>query len=207
MNAIELTIKRVGGDIVTPYSSMVPIDSIQGLAAVGTDARFFAPFWNSKLGPIEVVVEETYAQVKSLIGLTSQSYCWGVIDMAVVGDRTIATHDVKDFAGNALKVPKGAIIKLGMAFVKTTFVSATNAGTIALGIEVDSAAGLKAAIAINNGAAPWTAPNKTALLPVNTVATFLGPASAELKVQFVVAVEAMTAGKMLIYLEYAVDPT
>lgn len=210
---IVLTVKRVNGTAPSaPYSTIVDTENLLGLEAVGSDSRFFAPHWQSQQGPIEVVVDETFAQIQTLIGLTSSSGVWGLIDMAVAGNRTIAAHDVIDpISGNALKLPKGAIIKTGMALVKTTFTSATDAGTIALGLETDGAAVLKAAIAISNGANPWDIPAaitgaKTALIPVNTAATFVGPLTADQKVQFTVAVEALLLGKMLIYLELANDP-
>lgn len=209
---IVLTVKRINGSVVTPYSTSVDTVNILGLEAVGSDARFFAPHWQSQRGPVEIVVEETFAQVTALMGVSGKLFAWGLIDMADAAQRTIATHDMKDpVTGNSLVLPKGAMIKNGFALVKTTFTSATDAGTIAMGVEVDSVAGLKAAIAISNGANPWDSvalgAAKTALIPIDTAATVLGPLAADRKVQFTVAVEALTAGKMLVCLEYAMDPS
>jgi hypothetical protein len=206
---IQLTVKKVGkvgdtGTTVTPYSSMFQELKMDEIRADGQDTLF-------SYGDKEYTVDETYAQVSALLTIltTTKSNVkelWGVIDFANAGSGTIATHDVLDpITLVAIKVPKGAIIVNGFAFIKTTFTSATDAATIALGIETDSAAGLKAAIAISNGANPWDA-GKTALIPVGTAATALSGILAERKVQYTVAVEALTAGKMLVLLQYVTDP-
>ncbi len=169
--------------------------------AAGADTQFE---YNGKT----FIVDEAFAVVSALLAIAKSgiNYVMGIIDMADTAQRTIATHDMKDINGNAITLPKGAVILDGIAFVKTTFTSATDAGTIALGVETDSAAGLKAAIAISNGANPWDA-GKTALIPVGTAATALTALTADRKLQYTVAVEALTAGKMVVYVQYIVDPT
>ncbi len=76
----------------------------------------------------------------------------------------------------------------------TTFTSATDAATIALGVATDGAAGLKAALAISNGANPYDAGAVglvTAAAPVFTTAARSLVAT--------VAVEALTAGKLVVH--------
>lgn len=206
---LTLTVKSIkskdnatGTTFTTPESRGFREDRINNLRAIGADAIF-------DVDNYEYTVDETFAIVAAGIGIAKGgvSYAMGIIDMAVVGNRSIAVHDMLDALGNPIKLPKGAAILDGLAFVKTTFVSATNAGTIALGVEIDGAAMLKAAIAISNGAAPWTIGAKTALIPVGTAATAQTALTIDQKLQFTVAVEAMTAGKMVVFVMYILDPT
>lgn len=80
--------------------------------------------------------------------------------------------------------------------VMTTFTSATDAGTIALGVKTDSEACLKAAVAISNGANPWDSGQFSSVAPAAGAKT-----TAARKLVAVVAVEALTAGKMAVYAE------
>jgi hypothetical protein len=208
---IEVTVKAVGEySVTTPFLALVDPVNLKSIKAQGSDTVLFMDQFESQTGPIAVLVEETYAQVKDLLAIAGVTHgrvkeLWGLIKFGVTG-HAIGTHDVVDpITLQDIEVPDGAIINFGYAVVKTTFTSATDAATIALGTATDSAAGLKAAIAISNGANPWDA-GKTALIPVGTAATVLGPTTAARKIQYVVAVEALTAGEMEIFLEYVVDP-
>jgi len=91
-------------------------------------------------------------------------------------------------------VPAGWIVIAYGYRVITTFTSATDAATIALGVQTDGAAGLKTALAISNGANPWDAGIVglvTAAAPVFTTAARSLVAT--------VAVEALTAGKLTVH--------
>jgi len=208
---ITLTVKSITGPnntgttLTTPESMGFNEAFMSEIKAIGADTQF-----KSAIDGLIYLVDEPLATVLAnfmVAGKTGVAVAVGVIDMAIVADRTIATHDVKDMFGNALKLPKGAIVINGRVKVATTFTSATDAATIALGVETDSAAGLKAAIAISNGANPWDAGVQTALIPVGTAATYLSGITADRKVQFVVAAEALTAGKMYVFIDYIIDPS
>lgn len=90
------------------------------------------------------------------------------------------------------KIPTGYVPLNWTYEVLTTFTSATDAATIALGIETQDTDGLKAAVAISNGANPWDA------------GVFVGVAAAgnrttaERSIVAVIASEALTAGKLVL---------
>lgn len=196
---ILLTVKKVTGKdnagttFSTPKSIGFDEKNISKVEAVGADCQFV-----SLVDGLIYLVDETQAAVMAACGAAKAgvNVAVGIIDMADAGQRTIAAHYMKDSSGNDLLLPKGAIIIDGIAIPQTTFTSATDAGTIALGIETESAAGLKAAIAISNGANPWDAGAKTALIPVGTAASAIGTLSVDRKAIFTVAVEALLLGKM-----------
>ena len=131
----------------------------------------------------------------TLAGNPSVAYAVGYYDFAVQGG-TISTVNL---VGS--KVPSGAFIKSVLYKVITTFTSATDAGTIALGIATDSTGGLKTAVAISNGANPWDAGAFNAAL-----ATPVG-ATGERFLTATFAVEAITAGKMVVIAEYILPGT
>lgn len=100
-------------------------------------------------------------------------------------------------------LPDNAIITRAWYEVVTTFTSATDAGTIALGVQTDSPAGILAAIAISNGGNPYDAGLHDGL-PVNTSATAIKTGAAGRLFVATVAVEALTAGVLDVYAEYVV---
>lgn len=111
--------------------------------------------------------------------------------------RTIAGH------GLGVYVPAKAIILDGLNDVTTTFTSATDAATIA--ISVEGANDIVAAIAISNGANPWDA-GRHDVIPVGTAATSVKVTGAVHKeVTATVAVEVLTAGKLIGWLRYVVS--
>jgi hypothetical protein len=128
---------------------------------------------------------------------------------ANTGERTIAAH------GLGVYIPDNAIITNAWFDVITTFTSATDAATIAL--MAQSAGDLKAAIAISaagdvydagiHGCLPGsyaeaTVAGDTAILDAARKAASYIKLSAEREITVTVAVEALTAGKMVIYVEY-----
>lgn len=117
---------------------------------------------------------------------------------AVSGQRTIGAHGLGVF------LPDNAIIKRSWYSVETTFTSATDAATIALGTPTDgSAAGIKAAVAISNVANAWDA-GLVEGIQVGTAATFHARLTAQRELTATVAVEALTAGKLILFVEYVV---
>jgi predicted RecA/RadA family phage recombinase len=91
-----------------------------------------------------------------------------------------------------MEVPSGYTPLNGTYKVLTTFTSATDAATIALGVHTDDDDCLKAAVAISNGANPWDAGqfNFVAAAAVQTTSTRALVAK--------VASESLTAGKLAV---------
>lgn len=110
------------------------------------------------------------------------------------GGKAVGTHTL---LGPSL--PSGAVIVHRDYYVITTFQSATDAGTIALGVTTQDDDCLKTAVAISNGANPW---DQGAFLPAPPAAALL--ATAERTFCAVVAVEALTAGKLVLNVGYHV---
>ena len=129
-------------------------------------------------------------------------------DSSGASNKTIAAH------GLGVYIPKGAIILNAWYEVVTTFTSSgSNAGTIAA--SVVGAGDLKVGIAISDATTPWTA-GVHGLLPGNPAeatvagdttllaaarmsATYIGPTTAEKEITMTVAVDALTAGKLILY--------
>lgn len=203
---VTLTVTHRDGRAVTPYSQIFETNHMLNIAAQGSSTVFIAPIGtNGKWANYQV--SETFSTVQGLTssnGAGSMKAIWGRFD--ATGGKAIAVHNLKDIAtGNDIVIPNKSVIVGGFAHVTTTFTSATDAATMSLGLPVDAVAGLKAAIAISNGANPWDA-GKTALIPIQTAATAVGPSTADRKVDVTVAVEALTAGIMDVLIIYTTKP-
>lgn len=204
MANISLTIKTINGVAYTAYEQVFDTASMKNVRIDGTTDTYFE--YDNKA----FVVDETLTQTKALLGASSATngfnqFIWGKFD-ATAG-KVAGTYNLVDpITGVDISIPNAAIITDAFYVVETTFTSATDAATIALGIATDAAAGLKAAIAISNGANPWDLVTKAALLPVGTVATYVGPTTAARAVTATVAVESLTAGVLKVCLKYSVKP-
>ena len=111
------------------------------------------------------------------------------------GGKATGTYEL---TGGAL--PSGATVIMWDRQVITTFTSATDAATIALGVTTQDTAALKAAIAISNGANPYDAGQFGPLPPATAIKT-----TAARTLAAVVAVEALTAGKMVVDFLYIIN--
>lgn len=98
----------------------------------------------------------------------------------------------------AANIPANALVVGLVANVTATFVSATDAGTVSLGVE--AAADLVVAIAIVDASNPWDAGTHQYWGPVLEQAVPLTTVARD--VPFVIAVEALTAGSADFYLFY-----
>lgn len=107
--------------------------------------------------------------------------------------RVIATIDL------GVIIPAGAIITNTMYDVTTTFTSATDAATISFGL-AGSATAFKAATAISTGTTYDDVTNLVAGTPVSAATAVKVTSSAS--VIAVIAIEALTAGKLDWYIEY-----
>ena len=109
--------------------------------------------------------------------------------------RTIAAHTL------GVILPINAYIIRAWYDVITTFQSATDAATIELGIATDDATGIVAAIAISDVGTPWNAGAHDAI-PDGAAANFTTKTTARRLIQADVAVEALTAGKLNLFVQY-----
>lgn len=116
----------------------------------------------------------------------------GVWEFAVQGG-AVGAILLKDDLGNPCKLPLGAIITGGMIDILTAMASAGGAGTMALGM--NTASDIKAAVDAD------TLSGRVAIIPVSTAATAV-KLTADRQLTLTVAVEALTAGKIAVYLEY-----
>lgn len=146
-------------------------------------------------------------------GMTAVRVAQAVFDTAGVdssgaANTTIAAH------GLGVYLPDNANIVGGWYEVLTTFTSATDAATIAA--KSEGAGDLRAAVAISNAANPWDAgfhgllPGNyaldgnamTAIAMMDARAASFIKLSAEREITLTVAVEALTAGKLVVYVMY-----
>lgn len=133
------------------------------------------------------------------------------LDSSGVANTTTAAH------GTGVYLPTKAIITNAWVDVITTFTSATDAGTIAL--KAQTAGDLTAAIAISDASNVWdagihgclpgsyaeaTVAGDSALLDAARKAASYVKLTAEREIVATVAVEALTAGKAVIYVEYVI---
>lgn len=102
-------------------------------------------------------------------------------------------------------LPEDAIITNAFYEVLTTFRSATDATTIGISIPVDDADGILTPIAVSSGSNPWDAGMHGTDLG-NTSADVSERTTAARTISLSVAGEAITAGKMVLYVEYVLAP-
>ena len=109
------------------------------------------------------------------------------------GGKAIAAH------GLGLTIPKGASITRCVYKVLTTFTSSSDAGTIAL--HCVAANDIVSAAAISTGTT-WDASIPIVCIPVTaTLSTWLHT-TADSEITATVAVEALTAGKLVLFVEW-----
>ena len=172
------------------------------MATIRFDTKIIAPHYKVKRGATNVEP-----------GLMTLYVAFAVFDTAGndssgVSNKTVAAH------GTGVFLPLGAVITKAWTDVKTTFTSGTSAATIAL--KCQTAGDLVAAIAINSGSSRWASGlggtlvgtqaldgnALTAIANAAATAAAMIKLTAEREIVATVAVEALTAGKMGIYVEY-----
>jgi len=121
-----------------------------------------------------------------------------------------ATYDFAEHGGAistiglGVTLPDNAIVIRSWYEVITTLTSATDAATVSIDIPVDDVAGILAAIAIDDVANPWDAGLKEAIQD-GTAANFSTKTTAARELSITIAVEAVTAGKFIVFYEYVVS--
>ncbi len=165
-----------------------------------------APGFQIKRGPVKFESSLGHTHIAKAL------YDTAVNDSAGVSNKTVAAH------GLGVYLPINAIIVNAYTDVITTFTSATSAATIAL--KAEGAGDLVAAVAINSGTSRWnaglggclpgsyleaTVAGDTAILDAARKAGSYIKCTAERELIATVAVEALTAGKAYLVVEYVVS--
>ena len=195
---------------LTNFSPLSVSTPFRAVASTGSVCKIVKP----NGGPVGssaitngAVTEEKLQAANTLNTLGALRVATGVFDpSANAGERTIAAHPF----GPTL--PDNAVVLFYWYEVTTTFTSATDAGTIALGLDTDDANGFKVAIAISAASNPYDAgahPNAgdiaaDATGPNWLIATQTTKLTAARQFNATVAVEALTAGQLIVYAIYMV---
>lgn len=165
-------------------------------AAVATDDLITAAKMNSKLETVEAATLETGAS-SGADGLNQKKIAR-------------ATYDFDDDGGAVSTItlgttlPNNALVTRSFYEVLTTLESSGDDATIALNITSDDVAGILAAIAITDGTDPWDAGNHEGI-QTGTAANFATKTTAARLLSMTIAVEAVTAGKFILWCEYVVS--
>lgn len=101
-------------------------------------------------------------------------------------------------------IPDNSRVVRSFYIVGTTFTSATDAATISIGLPTDDAAGIVAATAISGGGNIWDAGAHEGI-QTGTAATFSEKTTAARTPTATIAVEALTAGKLDLFLEVVTE--
>lgn len=145
------------------------------------------------LGYVAVAAADSATKVRViLVGGNIESELKFVGYLDATAGLAIGTHELVMFGPD---IPAGFIPTRLQYDVHTTFTSATDAATIALGVKTDDEDCLKVAVAISNGANPYD----SGVVKVPTLAVAGIETTAARKLVAVVAVEALTAGVMTVY--------
>jgi hypothetical protein len=147
-----------------------------------------------------ILRRQTFRGIQAAAGNTFKQFAIATFDpSANAGERTIASH------GLGVYLPDNAIITRSWYEVLTTFTSAgADAGTIALGIPTDDVAGIVAALAISNGGNIWDAGLHEGIQD-GAAANMGVKLTAERQLTADVAEQALTAGKLRLYVEYVIS--
>lgn len=120
-----------------------------------------------------------------------------------------ATYDFAEHGGAisaislGVSLPDNAIVIGGFVDNITTLTSATDAATMAL--KVEGANDIVSAIAISDGSNPWDAGKKAIVPKSNTPESTGVKTTAARAITATIAVEAVTAGKFVVFLHYVVS--
>jgi hypothetical protein len=149
---------------------------------------------------------ESFSSVMATLGSTDTNIKKSVVLVFdATGGKAVGSYDLKDINGNPFYLPQYSTVVRAEYKVKTTFASAgADAGTIALGIPTDDVAGIKAAIAISNGANPYDAAGFVATIQDGAVSNYSEETTDERAIQATVAVQNLTAGKLYLVVDYVI---
>lgn len=198
-SVIKVALTAVGGNTVSEDRLLV-VDNI--VEAVADSTKVLIKYRQADGSVLDLLTGTlTLDQLSSAINdlpVPGAREFIGVID--ATDGVAIGTHDVLDLAGNVIQIPDNSFVWDGFYEVTTTFTSATDAATIALGIATNDVDGLKAAAAISTGTT-YDAAAPKAIIQDGTVTNQSVKTTAARNLQYAVAIEALTAGVMYVYVK------
>jgi hypothetical protein len=176
------------------------------MATLRFDLKVLAPQFKIKRGAVKAENILTTPQVATAIFDTA------ALDSAGVANTAIGAH------GLGVYIPTKAIITNAWIDVITTFTSATDATTLA--VKAEGTGDLKAALAISDASNVWdagvhgclpgsyaeaTVAGDTAVLDAARKAASYIKTTAEREITVTTAVEVLTAGKAIVFVEYYIS--
>lgn len=203
-NQVLLTIARYSGDDVTDFQQIFNPADMKGvkLNSAGTAIEFRYDAGDGKGPQTYLTTALTLADLQNSMNTASaggnQVFIGRINSTSGFG---IGAHDVLDANGNAIVIKDNSRVWAGFYEVITTFTSATDAATISLDIATDDVAGLKAATAISTGTTYDATGAPVLLIPQQSVGTISEKTTGDRKLQYTVAIEAVTAGAMIVFIE------
>lgn len=212
-NVILLTVTKKGGDTQN-YQQLFNFADMKDVKL--NDASTGIEFRYGSEGGVPVEYESTsYTSLSALGAAVNSNAPSGMFAVVGVYDpsanatqRATGAHNLLDINGNAIVLPDNTRVWDGYYEVITTFTSpTTDDATLSIGIPTDDAAGIVAAVAIDDGGNPWDAGAPKALIQVGTIAAISEKTTAARNVVITVGVEAITAGKMYVVLFCVTTPT
>lgn len=203
---IQLTVTKRDGKVITPGkllgfepSTLTNVESTPN----GTRFEVLGDINRNNDSVVYECSESLSAVLTTLASVDVNIKKSVVLVFDATGGKAIAAYDLKDVNGNPFTLPKSSRVVRAEYEVVITFVSAgSDAGTISLGIPVDDVAGIKAAIAISNGANPWDAGAMVATIQDGALANYSEKTTDSRKIQATVAGQVLTAGKMFVVVDY-----
>jgi hypothetical protein len=185
------------GGSVTRDQSVTSDANGKAVAAVAGDniiGKAFGSYVNGDVGLVHL--EGNLTQVaQTADGNHAKQIAKATFD--ATGGKAAAAH------GLGVSLPDNAIVTRAWYEVLTTFTSSGDNATIQLGIPTDDAAGIKAAVAIDDGGNPWDAGLHEGIQD-GAASNFSTKTTASRELTATVAVEALTAGKLILFCEYVV---
>lgn len=152
-----------------------------------------------------VVVSETLTQIAALTGQapygTIANQLIAVFDAA--GGKAVGSYGLLTPSGAAAILPSGAVVTKTYWRVVNSFTSGSSLAQIALGVPTDAVAGIKAALVISNAAFQVGTPNAAGIQD-GAVANFMTKITADRQITAAVSVEALTAGKLVLVIDFFV---
>lgn len=140
-------------------------------------------------------VDEAMLAVHNVDGLHAKRIARATYDFAEHGG-AIST------IGLGVTIPDNSYITRSWLEVITTLTSATDAATVAIELPTDATNGIVSAVAISNGGNPWDAGLHEGIQD-GAVANYTTKTTGAREISATIAVEAVTAGKFIVFCEYA----
>jgi len=201
---VNLTVTQWGSVTVSSLTQGFDISKMGRVITDGSGASFH---YDDMVKTKYVKVSQTVAEVAALTGAVAANPSSlaqrTMLKFDATGGKVAATYALVKLNGEAFTLPDNARVISADYEVQTTFTSATDAGTISLGIASDDVAGLLAAVAISTGT-PFDAGMQDGIQTAVASTISEKTTAATRTINAVVAVESLTAGILVVILDYVV---